>query len=119
MKFLSNKKVIDASQVFDSRFIETKALFLYLFNILPSVNYVYSIDGEKAFTSFCVEYASEIKQVYKYRWFKQEKKKFEFDKTVVVLRNNCLIEFSANYFELLHNGQQQRFTDHLVTFITG
>jgi hypothetical protein len=50
MDNLYNRKVIDASQVFDTRFMETKALFLYLFNTLPNVNFVNRIDGEKAFT---------------------------------------------------------------------
>ena len=52
MENLNNNKIIDANQVFDNRFMETKTLYLYHFQTLPNVNFINRIDGEKAFEAF-------------------------------------------------------------------
>lgn len=45
---------------------------------------------------------------YQYRWFKKEKKRFKFDETVFILRNNCIVEIDG-YCEILHGGKQDAF----------
>jgi len=114
MENLNNQKVIDANQVFDTRFMETKSLYLYHFNTLPNVNFINRIDGEKAFVAFNEKFGSYIRQVHTYRWYGHERRKFQFDRTVVILNSDCLIEFDKDYCEILHNGK----LDELVTEIT-
>ena len=104
-------------QIFDSRFMESKALFLYQFNTLPNVCYVNSIDGEKAHGAFREKYATFIKQELTYRWYKHKSKKFQFDKTIVVLTNECLLEFDSNYCEISHNGKQDELLKEITDFI--
>ena len=79
MENLNNNRVIDANQVFDNRFMETKRLYLYHFQTLPKIHFVTSIDGEKEFDAFTEKFAPLILNVYKYRWYKHENKKFQFD----------------------------------------
>ena len=117
MDNLNNQKVIDANQVFDNRFMETKALYIYHFNILPSVNFISDVDGEKAFIAFKEKYAAFILHVYTYRWYKKQNKKFQFDRTVIILNNNCIIEFDSSYCEILHSNTQEDFLNDLIALV--
>src|SRR3954462_4987713 len=106
MDNLFNQKVINANNVFSSDFLDTKILFLYCFNELPSINYINAIDGEKAFAAFTERYNSLVIHVHQHKWYKKQKRKFQFDKTVVILKDNCLVEFDDSYCEILHDGKQ-------------
>lgn len=117
MDNLKNIKVIGANSLFDNRFLETKALYLYLFETLPNIKFINRVDGEKCFETFTQQLAGYIVDVHKYRWYKHEKKKFQFDKTVIILNNSCIVEFDIDYCEILHNNKQEQFIDEVTTFI--
>ena len=112
-----NQKIINANNVFDDRFLETKTLYLYLFNALPCLNFVNNIDGEKAFAVFREKYQSLIGHVHQYRWYKRKTKKYQFDKTVIIMNNNCLVEFDDDYCEILHDGKQDVFVQELTDLV--
>ncbi len=114
-----NRNVRDVNHVFDNLFIEVKALYLQHFNTLPSLNFVNRIDGEKAFTAFYGKFASYILHVHKYRWYKHERKKFEFDRTVIILNNDCIVEFDTDQCEILHNGKQKEFVNEVTALLMG
>lgn len=117
MDNLINQKVIDVNNVFDSRFMETKALYIYHFNILPSIHFVNSIDGEKAFAAFNEKYAVMALHVHTYRWYNHQNKKFQFDRTVIILNNNCIIEFDTGYCEMLHDGNAGQFIKEVAVLV--
>jgi ATPase family associated with various cellular activities (AAA) len=115
MDNLYNQKIINANQVFADEFLDTKNLYLYCFNRLPSINYIHQIDGEKAFGLFRDQFADLIRHVHQYRWYKRKKKGFQFDKTVIILTNSCVIEFDDNYCEIMHDGKHPEFVDEVTT----
>lgn len=117
MENLNNNRVIDAHQVFDNRFMETKTLYLYHFQTLPNVNFINRIDGEKAFEAFIEKFSAVVANVHTYRWYQHEKKKFHFDRTVIILNNHCLIEFDNDYCEILHNGKEDVFLNEVTAFL--
>ena len=108
MDNLHHQRTIDANAVFARRFLDSKSLYLYQFNKLPSLHFVGDIEGEKAYEAFKLEFAELIESEYQYRWFKKTKKKYQFDETVFVLRNQCVIEMK-DYCEILHDGNQDEF----------
>jgi len=117
MDNLFNQKVINANNVFDDRFLDTKILYLYCFNELPCLNFVNNVDGEKAFEVFKEKYGSLISKVHQYRWYKRQAKKYQFDKTVIIMKNNCLLEFDDDYCEILHDGKQDVFIQELTALV--
>lgn len=117
MDNLHNRKVIDANHVFDNRFMETKALYLYHFETFPDINFINRIDGEKAFIAFNKKFDPQILGVHKYRWYKHEAKRFQFDRTVIILNNHCLVEFDCDYCEILHNGKEDDFVIEVTAFL--
>jgi hypothetical protein len=68
----------------------------------------------KAFAACNEKFKDMITHVHQYRWYKRKKKKYQFDKTVVILKNNCLVEFDDDYCEILHDGKQPEFVDEIT-----
>ncbi|GGB12961.1 AAA family ATPase [Puia dinghuensis] len=117
MDNLYNQRVINANNLFGDQFLDAKTLYLYCFNQLPSVNYINWIDGEKAYVAFKEKFASRIVRIHQYRWYKHKKKQYQFDITLVVMDNECLIEFDDGYCEIWHNGKHQEFIDEVTTTV--
>jgi hypothetical protein len=114
MDSLFTQKTINANNVFDNRFLDVKILYLYYFNRLPSLSYVGQIDGEKLFNALKEKYAGRIKNIHQFRWYKKKDKKYQFGRTVLVFEENCLVEITTNYCDILHDG----LCPELVTAIT-
>jgi hypothetical protein len=116
MDNLNHQRTIDATSLFAQRFLDSKALYLYHFNNLPSLHFVNYLDGEKAYKAFKETFSELIVSEYQYRWFRKEKKKYEFDETVFVLSNHCIVEMDG-YCQILHNGQQPEFIERCTTLM--
>jgi len=114
---LKFQKVIDANQLFDNRYLESKKLYLYHFDFIPSVYYVNGVDGENTFEKFNEKFGSYIEVVHNYRWYHPQKKKFEFDRTIIVLNNGCIVEFSSDYCEILHNSKSDVFIKDVIELV--
>jgi ATPase family associated with various cellular activities (AAA) len=114
MDNLYNQKVINANNVFNDTFLDAKMLYLYCFNLLPSVNYIGQIDGEKTFAVIKDKFAGLIEHVHQTKWYKQKKKAFQFDKTFVVLNNQCLLELDDDYCEIFHDGSHDDFVKEVT-----
>ena len=118
MGTIKKQKLIDLNSIFEGRYLNSKALYLYHFHELPSLHNRYQIDGEKAYEAFREQFASRIMDIHQYRWFDQKRKKFHFDTTIIILNNHCLMEINQNYCQLLHNNQQGTFleeVDHILS----
>jgi len=117
MDNLYNQKVINANNVFDDVFLDTKTLYLYCFNLLPCMNYISHVDGEKAFTAFKEKFADKIDHIHQYKWYKRKAKKYQFDRTVLILKNNCIVEFDDNYCEFFHDGKDEAFVEAVTELV--
>lgn len=117
MDNLYNQRVINANNVFGSFFLDAKTLYLYCFNKLPSLNNISGIDAEKAFEAFKEKFGPRIVRIHQYRWYKLKRKQYQFDMTLVVMDNECLLEFDDNYCEIWHNGTQDDFINELTATV--
>lgn len=117
MDNLYTQKVISASDVFSYHFLNTKALFLHCFNVVPSMSYIYGIDGEKAFHAIEQQFSASIRNIHKYREYKRSKKKYQFDETVIIFHNNCILHLDEAYCKILHDGSQPEFVDKMTSFV--
>lgn len=117
MDNLYNQKVINANNVFDDVFLDAKMLYLYCFNQLPSMNYINDVDGEKAYTVFKERFADSINHMHQYKWYKRKAKQYQFDRTVLILKNNCIVEFDDSYCEVYHDGKDEVFVNEVTTLV--
>src|SRR6185503_15218598 len=120
MDDLFSQKVINANNVFGHTFLDVKILYLYSFNRLPSINFIARIDAEKAFAAIREKFAGNIKNIHHRTWYKKTKKRFEFDNTIIIMDNNCVLELDDNFCEILHDGRSAEFirsiTDVVLQF---
>ncbi|HSZ35145.1 MAG TPA: AAA family ATPase [Puia sp.] len=115
---IEQQKVFNMNQVFDDHFLDINSLYLFHFNELPSLHFRKCIDGEKAFHAFILKFGEHIEKTHQYRWFNVSKRKFQFDKTVVILNNHFIVEFDDNYCEVLHNNVQPEFLQEIDQLVS-
>jgi hypothetical protein len=109
------QKVISTS-VFHSYFLDAKKLYLHYFNELPGLDDISGIDAERAFEAFRERFDADITRIHQYRR-RQRSKDYEFDATLVVMNNRCLLEFDNDFCEIWHDGQHQAFIDEVHQFL--
>ena len=114
MDNLFNQKVINANNVFADSFLDAKMLYLYSFNMLPSINFISDIDTEKAFEAIRNKFAVNIKNIHQRKWYKSKKKRFEFDNTIIILDRNCVLELDHNWCDILHDGNSPEFVQSIA-----
>lgn len=108
--------MIDVNAVFADRFLNSRSLYLYRFSNLPNLHFIGNIEGEKAYIAFKETFADIIVTEYQYRWYKNKRKAYQFDETVFVLNNNCIVEMK-HYCEILHDGNQVEFIDRCTALM--
>ncbi len=117
MEAFYSQKVINVNNIFGSYFLDINNLYLYCFNCLPSVGCNYQLDGEKAFEAFTLKFKDLIDHTHRYRSFKKKSKNYDFGNTIVILKNNCLIEFEDDSCEILHDGKQHDFVSEVTALV--
>lgn len=117
MDNLFTQKVINANDLFSDSFIDAKTLYLYCFHTLPSINFINYVDGEKAFAAIKEKYAGSIQDIHTTSWYKRKNRKFQFDKTILILKQNILVELDDDYCEILHDGCQAEFVEELAALV--
>src|ERR1700759_756101 len=118
MENIEQQKVMNMNKIFDSRFLDSNNLYIHHFNEVPSLHFRNKIDGEKAFEAVREKYSQRIVTVYQYRWFNYEKKKVQFDTTIVIFDNHCLMEFNSYWYKILHNNSQAIFLEEMDQLIS-
>jgi hypothetical protein len=78
------------------------------------MNYIGQIDGEKAFNTIKEKFSSSIRHVHQTRYYKTKKKEYQFDTTIVVMDNNCILEFDNYYCEIFHDGKRGEFVNEVT-----
>jgi SpoVK/Ycf46/Vps4 family AAA+-type ATPase len=109
MNNLITQKVIDTNNLFDYRFLDANTLYLYYFNQLPSVNFISQVDGEKLFNALKEKFGSQIKHIHQRHWYKKARKKYQFDRTVLVFEGNRLVDLGNDYCEMMHDGSSSEW----------
>src|SRR5579859_7677730 len=116
MDNLNHQRTISAN-VFGRFYLDSKTLYLHYFNQLPSMNDISGINAEKAYAAFRKKFGSRIVRIHQYEWYKPKRKQYQFDITLVVMDNQCLIKFDDNYCEIWHDGMQQEFIDDVTATV--
>lgn len=82
MNNLYSQKTINANDLFDGFFLDNLTLYLYCFDLLPSLSFIDHLDGEKAYEGFKEKFKELIANVHQYRKYKRKGKQCGFDRTM-------------------------------------
>ncbi|MBI1779903.1 MAG: AAA family ATPase [Sphingobacteriales bacterium] len=113
----TQQKIINSNSVFTNSYLDGKALYMYCFNSIPCISFINHINGEKAFEAVKEKYSTMIQSVHSSRYHERKKKRMEFDETVIVLNNQCVLEFNSRYCEILHNYSSNEFVEELIQLL--
>ncbi|SFE26017.1 ATPase family associated with various cellular activities (AAA) [Chitinophaga sp. CF118] len=117
MDNILQQKVISGDNIFGNGLLDSKAFYLYYFNALPNISFIYTINGEKALTAFKAAYADNIEAIYLREEIAHKDKEYKHDLALVVLKNGCIAEFGEDYCEMLHNGQVDAFIKEVTILV--
>lgn len=110
------ENTISMNQVFEGSYLKSEVVFMHNFNTIPCSFFVNRIDGEKAFGAVMEKYGGLIKAVHQQRDF-DTKLKAMFERAVVVMQDNCVIEFGENYCEIFHVFGMDAFINEVVSLV--
>lgn len=111
------QRVIGGDNIFGNGLLESKSLYLYYFNALPNVSFIYTINGEKSLAAFKTAFADRIVKVYSREEIGDKDKEYKHDLALVVLNNECVVEFGDDYCEILHNGNSAEFVQEVTVLV--
>ena len=117
MKKLMDQKVLNTNGLFDGRYIEAVTLYMHEFGNMPSTLFISQLDGEKAFTHLKEILQPDIKNMQERHWYKRQKRKFQFDRVVMILKENIIIEIDECWCEIYHNRQQDELVEKIVSVL--
>lgn len=103
--------------LFADTYLNAKNLYLHQFGTLPHIAYINNIDGEKAYRIFIETYGAFISNTHLYRTYYNNNGKCNFDETVLVLGNNCIVEFDEYYCMILYPDAQKDFVQTIVNLV--
>lgn len=117
MENILQQRVIGGDNIFGNGLLESKSLYLYYFNALPNVSFIYTINGEKSLAAFKTAFAGRIVKVYSREEIGDKDKEYKHDLALVVLNNECVVEFGDDYCEILHNGNSAKFIEEVTVLV--
>jgi len=108
---------VNTVDLFDGILFQSKAVYIYHFGKLPSVNFIGNVDGEKSFRKFLEVYPALIRYRYQCRYFAQSTKNYEFDQTILVLTNNTVVDIEQGTVQIFHDGTAEDFIKDFTAMV--
>jgi hypothetical protein len=102
-----------------SHYLDSKALYMWHFNAIPSVCFIDQIDKDKAIEAFMEKYGDAASCLYQYRQFSDTQTTIPFNESVVVLKNRCIAVFYTQYCEILHPSEVEDFVTEVAVYLSG
>jgi hypothetical protein len=117
MENILQQRVIGGDNIFGNGLLESKSFYLYYFNALPNVSFVYTINGEKSLAAFKKAFADRIVKIYSREEIGDKEREYKHDIALIVLNNESVIEFGDDYCEILHNGTSPEFVEEVTVLV--
>jgi hypothetical protein len=101
----NQQKIINVNSIFQHSYLESKTFFMYCYQQPPCITWVTQVNAEKILEHIKKEYAEAITAIYQYSSYERRKRQTEFYKTIILMRDNILVELGGSYCEMLHTHQ--------------
>lgn len=98
----SQQKIIDANSIFRNNFLDCKAYYMYAYQKVPCITWVDQVNTEKVLKYIRTEYVAAITGIFQYSKYDRKKKKALYNTTIILLKDDCLVELGGDYCEILH-----------------
>jgi hypothetical protein len=96
------QRIINTNGIFEREFLDSKTFFMYCYQQPPSMSWVTQIDMGKVLKYLKKEYATAIKDIYQYAEYNRKRRRVEFERTIIVMKDNFMVELRFDYCQILH-----------------
>jgi len=110
----TQQKIIDVNSIFLNSFLDDKAYYMYCYHKVPCITWADQLNVDKVLEYIKTEYAEAITGIYQYSKYNRKKNKSLYSKTIILLKDNCLVELGGDYCEVLHTHQDYEMANTLV-----
>lgn len=117
------RKILDRRQyniqgLFSDHFVEVKAFYVAHYNKVPCVTFIGELDITPAFAFLRQKLEQETVNIFQHSFYDHTEQKMFFNNSILVLRDNRMIEVAGNYCQVLHTPDQYNWADQLVRELT-
>lgn len=109
------KRRRSGAAIFDQTYIESKALYMYLYNRIPAVMFADGVDAGQVYCYITDQCGDDILKVYQHSDYNQTKQVLEFSRTFFEMKGNILVETGNNYAEVLFEPKDYAGAKDLIT----
>lgn len=110
----TQQKIMDANSIFLNSFLDCKAYFMYAYQQVPCITWVDQVNTDKVLKHIKTEYATAITGIFQNSKYDRKKKKSLYSTTIILLKDNCLVELGGDYCEVLHTHEDYEMANELV-----
>ena len=108
------QKIMDANSIFRNSFLDCKAYYMYAYQQVPCITWVDQVNTDKVLKHIRTEYADAITGIFQNSKYNRKKKKPQYSTTIILLKDNCLVELGGDYCEVLHTHEDYEMANALV-----
>lgn len=112
------QKILNVNSVFRYDFLDSKIFYMYCYQQPPCITWIAQVNPERIFEYIKTEYAETITGIYQNSFYERKKKKTEFEKTIILMRDNVLIELANSYCEIFHTHEDYEMANRLIKEIS-
>jgi len=110
----NQQKIMAANSIFQNSFLDCKAYYMYAYQQVPCITWVDQVNTGKVLKHIKTEYACAITGIFQYSKYDRKKKKSLYSTTIILLKDNCLVELGGDYCEILHTHEDYDMANTLV-----
>lgn len=110
----NQQKIMAANSIFQNNFLDCKAYYMYAYQQVPCITWVDQVHTGKVLKHIKTEYADAITGIFQYSKYDRKKKKSLYSTTIILLKDNCLVELGGDYCEILHTHEDYDMANALV-----
>ncbi|HOA36914.1 MAG TPA: AAA family ATPase [Flavihumibacter sp.] len=97
MNSIDTQNNIDLNHLFADDYISARILFLHRFRALPDLRFINQVGKDKAAEALEKSFAPVIDRVLRRNWYCRDKKTFQSDVIIVLMKEPVIVEFDRNY----------------------
>ncbi len=110
----NQQKIMEANSIFQNSFLDCKAYYMYSYQQVPCITWVDQVNTDKVLKHIKEEYADAITGIFQFSKYDRKKKKSLYITTIILLKDNCLVELGGDYCEILHTHEDYDMANTLV-----
>ncbi len=104
--FVRRRRIAHIASLMSQQFLDSRAVFMHLFDELPCVSVITQIDSTQALTLIEQLHGGAVGRVWQHNAFDHEEQRIHFHVSIIELSNRRLVEVGPSYVELLHTPAQ-------------